>query len=307
MTIYLDVIWFLNLCIDFLLIWITAITLKRNIHKWRLFLAALFASLIVFFMFTPIGHLFYQPWMKILYSMAIVWIAFGFYRLTYFIQNLFMFYFVTFMTGGGLFALHFFWQTEIEILDGVMFTKTSGFGSTFSWIFVLIGFPLVWLFSKHQLKQVETRKIHYEQVVNVEISIGQDMLSMKGLVDSGNQLHDPITRAPVMVIEKDALHSMLNNEEIELLLDYENLEKIYEKNHPFCERIRIIPYRVVGKDQQFMIAIKPDHVKVTTANEQHLVKKVLIGINDIKLSNDGDYQCIVHPKMLVAGEGKKLA
>ena len=308
MTIYLDVIWLLNLCIDFLLIMMTAIALKRPIRRWRFGLGALVASTIVFLLFTPLAFLFYQPWMKVIFSMGIVLIAFGYKRFTYFLQNWMMFYFVTFMTGGGLFALHFFWQTDMEILDGITMSKTTGFGSTFSWIFVMIGFPLVWYFSKQQIQQIETKKIHYAELVAVEIGIDDFRIAVKGLIDSGNQLHDPITKAPVMIIERNVLKGFLSDEFIDKLANMETLSLLEsEVNQKYAHRMRVIPYRAVGNGQQFLIALKPDYVKVIHNGEEHYVKKVLIGINQSNLSNDGEYQCIVHPKMLISTDGKKLA
>ncbi|WP_078554828.1 sigma-E processing peptidase SpoIIGA [Bacillus alkalicellulosilyticus] len=305
MTIYLDVIWFLNFCIDVLLLYITAIALKRNVKHWRLIVAGLFASSIVLLLFTPLGSLFYKPWMKLLFSLTIVFIAFGFKRLPYFLQNFFMFYFVTFMTGGGLFALHFFWQSDVEVLEGVMISKTTGYGSTFSWLFVLIGFPLVWYFSKQQINQIEVKQVQYDQLTEVEISFGEKLVHVKGLIDSGNQLHDPITRVPVMILEARALQSILSDEMIATLSKVEEIGMMVD--HPFAERMRIVPYRVVGHDQQFLIALKPDYVKIKSNEEEHQIKKVLVGINHSNLSNDGDYQCIVHPKLILTNHGKKLA
>ncbi|WP_096199269.1 sigma-E processing peptidase SpoIIGA [Bacillus sp. FJAT-45350] len=308
MTVYLDVIWFLNLCIDMMLIMMTAVALKRPFKKWRFFAAALLASTVVLILFTPMAWLFYKPWMKLLFSMVIVLLAFGFKRFSYFIQNLLMFYFVTFMTGGGLFALHFFWQTEVEILDGIMMTKTSGFGSTFSWIFVLIGFPLIWYFSKQQIGQIEAKKVRYDEITSVEIGIDGTIIHVQGLVDSGNQLHDPITKVPVMILELKALEDHLPKEVIANLKDVESLTmNENEASQRYADRIRIIPYRAVGHGQQFLLALKPDYVKVTNHQEEHLIKRVLVGLNDTILSNEGEYQSIVHPKMLVSAESKKLA
>lgn len=309
MTIYLDVIWFLNFCIDLLLIWMTAFALKRPLYKWRFLLAALIASTVVLFLFTPLAFLFYKPWAKLLFSTGIVWIAFGFKRPIYLIQNLLMFYFVTFMTGGGLFAFHFFWKTEVEILDGIMMSKTTGFGSTFSWIFVVIGIPLMYYFSRKQLETMETRKLNYERIVNVIVTIEGIQLKASGLIDSGNQLTDPITKTPVMILEKDIIQEGFPNINLEKLIDFDHtgMNAEAQDEHVLMKRMRIIPYRVVGKENNFLVAIKPDLVTVYDGDEKYEVKKVLIGLESMKLSNDSDFQAIVHPKMLIGGQGKKLA
>lgn len=307
MTIYLDIIWLLNFCIDVMLVWMTALALKRPLIKWRIILAGFIASTIVLFLFTPLAFLFYQPWMKILFSMLIVLVAFGFKRLSYFIQNVCMFYFVTFMTGGGLFALHYFWQSEVEILNGVMFSKVTGFGSSFSWILVVVGFPLLWYFSKQQFHSMEARKINYENIVEVEVVLDDKKIVVKGLIDSGNQLKDPITRAPVMILEGAALQKVYPDLDIKQLTSIDCLGDEGSKQHPLLHRMRIIPYKVVGNNQDFLFAFKPDEVKIVEGENEHITKKVLVGIQHMTLSTDGDYQSIIHPKMLISGHSKKLA
>lgn len=309
MTIYLDVIWLLNFFIDLLLIWITALALKRTIKKWRLLLAALFASTIVLLLFTPIAFVFYQPWGKVIFSAMIVVFAFGYKRFKYFIQNFLMFYFVTFITGGGLFALHYFWQTDVEILEGVMMAKTTSFGHTFSWVFVIIGLPIMIYFTKKQIEQVEHRKIDYERIVKVEVEIDGKIVTANGLVDSGNQLFDPLTKTPVMIMEKKLIQNAFPNVNID---EISNIDRLFqsnemEENHPFYQKIRIVPYRVVGKGQDFLVAIKPNRVTIYDGDEKYDVTKVLVGMEARSLSNVGDYETIVHPNMLLRGQNMKLA
>ncbi|GAE33865.1 sigma-E processing peptidase SpoIIGA [Halalkalibacter akibai] len=308
MTLYLDVIWFLNLLIDYLLISLTALVLKRRFQHIRMILAALFASLIVFLMFSPISDLFYQPWMKFLYSAGIVFIAFGYKRFRYFIQGLLMFYFVAFMTGGGLFALHFFWQTEITVLDGMVQANSGYFGSGISWVFVLIGFPLIWFFSKHRFEDIEIKQVQYESLVDVFITISGYTISVRGLVDSGNQLSDPLTKKPVMIIEASLLYPHFGKEVIDHLITFhEHPEIEINSEHKLIERASIIPYRVIGQSSPFITGLKPDHVKIHYQNQVFETKNVLLGLHDKELSPDGAFTCIVHPKLVLGVSTDKLA
>jgi stage II sporulation protein GA (sporulation sigma-E factor processing peptidase) len=299
MTLYLDVIWFLNFCIDYLLIALTAIVLKRRFNRIRFIVGALFASLIVFLMFTPLGALFYQPWMKAIYSIFIVLIAFGFKRWSYFFQGLLMFYFVTFMTGGGLFALHFFWQTEIDFLAAVSSPAQAGFGSGVSWVFVVLGFPIVWYFSKARLETIEVKKIHYEQLATVTIHLFDQSIKTQGLIDSGNKLHDPITRAPVMIIETTCLEKIFGQEVISAIstLDVFN-DSDSELSDEWMKRTKIIPYKVIGQSSPFLTAIKPDSVSIEHDGQVYQSNQVLIGLQEESLSPDQAYQCIVHPALV---------
>jgi stage II sporulation protein GA (sporulation sigma-E factor processing peptidase) len=308
MTLYIDVIWLLNLCIDYLLIALTALVLKRRFNHIRMILAALFASLIVFLMFSPIASLFYEPWMKFLYSGGIVLIAFGYKRFRYFIQGLLMFYFVAFMTGGGLFALHFFWQTELVILDGMIEANSGYFGSGISWIFVVIGFPLIWFFSKHRFEDIEVKQVQYDQLVDVDITISGYTFRSRGLIDSGNQLSDPLTKKPVMIIEARLLHPYFREESVDHILRFhEQPELEAGSDERLIERASIIPYRVIGQSSPFITGLKPDQVKIYYQNQQIETKNVLLGLHDKELSPDGAFKCIVHPKLVLGVSTDKLA
>ncbi|ARK31084.1 Sporulation factor SpoIIGA [Halalkalibacter krulwichiae] len=308
MTLYIDVIWFLNLCIDYLLIALTSLVLKRRFNHVRMVIAALFASLVVFLMFSPIASLFFQPWMKLFYSAIIVLIAFGYKRFRYFIQGLLMFYFVAFMTGGGLFALHFFWQSEAPILSGVLQANSGYFGSGISWIFVFLGFPLIWYFSKHRIEDIEIKQVQYDQLVDVDITILGYTFRCRGLIDSGNQLSDPLTKKPVMIIEASMLYRYFQQEEVDHLLTFhEHLEVGEHSNNELLELATVIPYKVIGQSSPFLTGLKPDRVRIYYQNQQIETRNVLLGLQDKELSADGVFKCIVHPKLVLGVSTDKLA
>lgn len=308
MAIYLDVIWFLNFCIDLFLLLLTGIVLKRKLVKWRMIAGAMIASSVIFLVLTPLSTIYYHPIFKLLFSIVIVITSFGFKRVSYFIQNLLTFYFVSFICGGGLIALHYFFNNEMVILNGVVTTKSNGFGTPISWILLIVGFPLIWLFSKKRLEQIEVRKIKYEEIVHVDLFINENYLPIKGLIDSGNQLQDPITRKPVMIIDMSDLQDKFPKNMVHLA---KNPEMIGDPNFPIGkeweEKLSIIPYRGVGQVNQFIIGIKPDKVMVTDESGEKLdCSNAIVGLNFTNLSSEGDFQCILHPQMLIQGK-KRLA
>ncbi|PLR69663.1 sigma-E processing peptidase SpoIIGA [Bacillus sp. UMB0893] len=300
MSIYLDVIWFLNFSFDLLLLLLTAILLKRKIYKLRLLIGALIGSSIVLLMFTPLSEIMVHPISKLAISIMMVVTAFGFKRFKYFTQSLFTFYFVTFMIGGGMIGTHYFIQTEIGILDGVLMTNSGGFGDPISWLFVLIGFPATWFFSRKRLDDLEMKKIQYDQIVTVSIKIGDFHFRLKGLIDSGNQLYDPISKSPVMIVDVQKAAEYLPGPLISIALQEDVMAALSgtTESHPLEHRMRIIPYRVVGKTNQFLLGLKPDEIIIMTETEAILVPKAIVGLNRTCLSPDDEYDCIVHPKML---------
>jgi stage II sporulation protein GA (sporulation sigma-E factor processing peptidase) len=295
MTVYLDVIWFLNFCIDYVLISLTAYVLKRNASKKRILLASLAASLYVIVIVYPKLMIFSQPILKFLFSILIMLIAFGFKRFRYTLKNLAMFYFVTFVTGGGIFALHYFMQTDAEIMNGVIATKGSGMGDPVSWLFVVIGVPGLWYFSKRRVDDIAVGKMDAESIVAVKIGIDEMVIQAIGLIDTGNKLYDPISKMPVMILDMN-IHGSHFPEVIQSASKDVLSIGSEESDHPWITRLRIVPYRSVG-NQQFLACIKPDFIEIE--KDGHVIKspQSLVGFSWTVLSSEGQFDAIVHPKM----------
>ena len=309
MTLYLDVIWLLNLVFDFLLLTITGLVLKRKSATWRRWTGAFIGSLIVVLMFTPLEIFVTHTVVKLLFSIAMVFVSFGFYRFRTFIENLLVFYMITFAVGGGIIATHFFLQVDNSFLKESLFQATSGFGDPISWIFVIVGFPCILYLSKKQFASLQDRKFKYEQLADITIFIGDVEITTKGLVDSGNQLQDPITKTPVMILQTSAFLGEIPEE---IILAQKQIQSTqgwpsFSDDNPWAQRIRIVPYRAVGKETTLMLAIKADSATIVHSNEVIDSNKFLVGLTDTELSSEGEYFCIIHPKMLADGQIKSAS
>lgn len=226
--------------------------------------------------------------------MFIVLIAFRFKRFSYFFQNVAMFYFVSFMIGGGLIAIRFFLQTESHLLSEMTSMQITGYGDPMSWLFVMIGFPILWFFMKDRLTSIEYRSMTSEKMAEVHIYIEDEIIRLKGLIDSGNLLIDPITNAPVMIIDCSKVNPSLRLHEFveQPLLNI-------DLSHPWQSRVRLVPFRSVGNDKQMLIALRPNYIEIMHNDETYIIKHCLVGLSKQRLSNDDDFDCILHPKMLL--------
>ncbi|MED3562103.1 sigma-E processing peptidase SpoIIGA [Bacillus xiapuensis] len=294
MVVYLDVIWALNLLFDSLLLFLTAIFLKRTIRLWRLLSGGFIGSLIILLSFTPVKEYSNHPITKLLFSVFMILVTFGYKRLVFFIKALMTLYVSTFLIGGALIGAHYFLQTNSLLLAGL-----KGFGDPISWMFVFIGFPIAWHFSKKNVEGMEMTKIQFDQIVSVSLTINSETYVFKGLVDSGNQLYDPLTKLPVMFISiKNQMGGM--SEPIKQMAA--NTEKLLmgEEEFPsdWQNKLRIIPYRVVGQEHQLIMAVKPDSILIEKNGDCFLCEKGLVSFTMQELSPDDAFQCIVHPKML---------
>uniref|UniRef100_UPI00313F1E33 sigma-E processing peptidase SpoIIGA n=1 Tax=Bacillus sp. OTU2372 TaxID=3043858 RepID=UPI00313F1E33 len=300
MTVYLDVIWALNLLFDSLLLYLTAIFLKRRIQLWRIIAGGFIGSLIILLSFTPLNAYTSHPISKLICSMFMVLIAFGFKRLTFFFKALMTLYVSTFLIGGAIMGAHYFIQSDLELSVKVLASSVKGYGDPISWLFVLIGFPLAWHFARKNVESMEMTKIQFEQIVDVELHIDNETLHFKGLVDSGNQLYDPLSKLPVMFVSvKDQVEAVPESVSKLAAADLEQfIMGSQDISHEWQHRLRIIPYKVVGQEHQLIVAIKPDLILIEHNGVQYLCEKGLVSFTMQQLSAEDAFQCIVHPKML---------
>jgi stage II sporulation protein GA (sporulation sigma-E factor processing peptidase) len=302
--VYLDVIWALNLLFDTFLLYLTAIILKRQVKHWRLVLGGAIGSLLILLAITPFHAAAGHPVGKLFFSILMVLAAFGYKRFRFFLKALMTFYVTTFLLGGTLTGVHYFIQFDMNLASNVAMNHIKGFGDPISWLFVLLGFPLAWHFSRKNIDQFEMTKIQYESMAEVEVQFMEMTFNVKGLIDSGNQLYDPISKMPVMIL---SIASRLDSMPGEIKRIAENPDCVLSGEGNFSQklenRMRIIPCKVVGQEHQLIIAFHPDKIKITTDEGIYIAEKGLISFTAQDLSGDGSFQCIIHPKMM-AGMAK---
>jgi stage II sporulation protein GA (sporulation sigma-E factor processing peptidase) len=302
LEVYLDIIWALNFLFDSLLLYLTAIILKREVKLWRILTGGLIGSVIILLSITSLHAFIGHPFTKMLFSILMVLTVFGFKRFRFFLKGLMTFYLLTFLIGGGLIGVHYFISFDYQLTSNVMLASVKGFGDPISWLFVLIGFPVAWHFSRKSIENIEMTKIQYESIVKVVITLNGISYSFKGLVDSGNQLQDPISKMPVMFV---SIKNRLDSFPETIVKIAQNPEAMIMGEEPIPaeweNRIRIMPCKVVGQEFQLIAAVKPDQILIEKEDECYLFNKGLISFSMQQLSADNAFECIVHPKMLTAG------
>ncbi|TGB00207.1 sigma-E processing peptidase SpoIIGA [Sporolactobacillus shoreae] len=301
MVLYLDAVWLLNLLIDACLLKLTALMLKRRVYRMRLLFGALMASSVVLILFTPFAILVTHPLGKFLFSVLIIFITFGYGRLSVFLQNLAAFYFSAFAIGGGLFALHYFFQNGTVYADSRFF-NTMNFGDPISWIFVVLGFPALWLFSKKRMEQTAVRKWADSTGAEITVMIFNQTIRSRALIDSGNKLYDPLTRLPVMFLSREACGDKVPAALIQMAEMNDPFQVSPDLPGEWESRITWVPYSSVDGTTRYIIAFRPDQVLITHEGRTVECRRTLIALTAQKLSASGDFSSILHPDMLLNGK-----
>ncbi|HLR66065.1 sigma-E processing peptidase SpoIIGA [Virgibacillus alimentarius] len=298
MTIYLDAVWALNFFLDMMLLLLTQALAKDSTRKGRILFGAFIASLLV-----PITLYFPDSFFssilgRLLYSIIIIICAFRFVTVYQTLKLLALFYFTTFSIGGGLIAAHFIFQNPIGLSSSGILTFNNGFGNPISWIFVIVGFPLSWYFTKVRMDKHAIEKIRYDQLCPVSIELKQKTYSTTGYIDSANQLVDPATKRPVVICDEHFLKQWFTDDDWQMLkdahdeLDLDSLPKEWER------QLHIVPFQGVEGKSNFLFALRPDQLIIHYNDQKIMSNKVLIGIQFAELTKDQRYHCLLQPQII---------
>ena len=147
MTIYLDLLFLLNLFFDFLLLLTVNNTLKRNASLKKIFLGALIGSSTIITVFFPFNTL----------TLLMCVTSFGLKDKKYTIQNLSYFYMTSTVLGGFLYFLNL---NLTEKHEGLIFTYDK---LSINYIFLVISTPIL-LYAYYKQRKSEKNYQNYYKI-----------------------------------------------------------------------------------------------------------------------------------------------
>ncbi len=281
-----------------MLLMLTQTLAKEDTKKWRITLGALVASLLVPISLYFPDSIFTTLIGKVVFSILIIICTFRFHSIYQMVKLLLLFYFTTFAIGGGLIALHFLLQHPISMSSSGILTFNSGYGDSVSWLFVMIGFPIVWLFTKRRMDKHVAEKIRYDQLCPVTIQVGNKSYSTTGYIDSGNQLVDPVSKKFVIICDESFLKHWFTDKDWNCLKKAHDELRYEEIPLAWKNRIHLIPYHGVEGNSTFMMALKADQLIVYHDQNKLITTKFFIGIQFGQLTRDQRYHCLLHPQII---------
>lgn len=308
MVVYIDLIFLMNLLIDGSLLLVTAWMRKQKVVIWRLVVSASLGATYVLMMFLPELSFLFTFLVKFLFSVAMLWIAFGFGSMQTYLRNMGAFYIVNFAAAGGILGIHYLLQNSGEVWSGIWYSASGGLGFSIKIgaLFTFVVFFIVLLWFKVVVasrRKQEKMSTFYAEVI---VTIQNTEIRCTGLIDTGNQLTDPLSRMPVMVMEaslwRDYLPESVGTNWTTERADNLIMEWTEDESFRWRDRLRLVPYRGLNRGTQFMIALKPDEVKVIMDGQEVRTTRVLVGLDGGTLSSDNAYRAIIHPQLT---EGSK--
>lgn len=295
MTIYLDIILLENIFMNFIILFASAYILKVHTKIFRIIISSFIGGVYAILTYLNISNLYENILMKIILSISMVYIAFKPKSIKGLLKELILFYLVSFALGGCAFALLYIVKPgEILILNGVYIgtypIKIALLGGFVGVIITYVGFRVV-------KSKVSKNEIIYK----IEIKIEDKYQTTNVLLDTGNMLKDPITKSPVILLEKSILSNLLPVNLIKIM-EEANGGDINEVLETYKKRIRIIPFTSVGKQNGMMIGIKADEIKIITDINEVINKDGIICMYNKSFSKNNRYFGLIGIELLEGRE-----
>ena len=282
MTIYVDIILIENICMNFIILFATAYIMKIQAKISKILISSFIGALYAVLIYIDILAMYTNILMKIILSICMVYIAYRPKNVKGMLKELILFYLVSFALGGCAFALLYIVKPQdILMVNGVYIgmypLKIALLGGIVGFVITYVGFKIV------------KNKINKNEIVyTVEIKIEDKSEITKLLLDTGNMLKDPLTKSPVILVEKRVLINLLPDELIKLT-EQDNGGDINEILEEYKKRIRIIPFTSVGKQNGMMFGIKVDEIKVLTDVDEVINKDAIVCIYNRSFSKSKKY------------------
>lgn len=290
----------LNGSMDALLLILTARLLNVPLRSKRILGGVLAGEIpVILSAYAPVSLAFEMS--KFLIPWIMVWMAYPSRGHRPYLKALLLFWILSAGLGGLVYAL-WGWIS----FDGFV-GNSLRIGLKNLWILPLVAF-FWWIgqraWHKGLTSAAQLRSTLYDLRIDFGAKTGP--VAIKALLDTGNQLRDPLAGTPVILVEEEVAAAGLPEELLPVLkAPWHELEDpwpwLWNADPAWIRYFVFIPYQGVGH-KSWLLGIRPQHVICTSTPEPREIKATIALVQQV-LSTDGAYQALLHPEHVQGAEG----
>ncbi|KNZ70461.1 peptidase U4 sporulation factor SpoIIGA [Thermincola ferriacetica] len=297
--VYPDLVFAISFIMNLIILWGTNRIARLRAGKLRLVTGAAIGALYSAAAAYPNLAFLYSFGIKMVFGTIMFLTVFFPLTAKDFIFGMLYFFLVSFSIGGIFFGIIFLLNSSglsAQLFTGLASLIQSKFGISIIFTSIVAGMLIKW-----GLPFFKKNGLHGVLKVPVKVLFGNRQIEVEALLDTGNQLQDPISLTPVLVVEYAAISEYLPAE----MRDYfeaeePDLAKIAGgiTDQFWSARFRVIPFTSLGRSNGMLVGFRPDQIEVRKGEQVYTRKNVIVGIYNKTLSPDGKYKALLHPDIL---------
>ena len=283
--VYIDMLFLLNLFMDTATIYSASLIIKRRISNLRLFLASSILAIYSCAMFFPMLKLFYTILGKLAILTFASFVAFPSKNFFSILKNAFVFFAVSGIFGGIIFALIFLtdFGTTVgaAVSNGEVYLDIKASTLLFS---VAISYVAIYTISYIKNRTLNLGKLIHD----AEIILFDHKLKISIFADSGCLLSDPIKNRPAIILSQKASKKLVPTQILkELSSSLPDINQFGGYSQRYCA----LPFSTIDKKSGILHGFVPDSVMI----DQKVTKACVIAISDkaLNLAFDGIFNPIL--------------
>ncbi len=295
-AVYVDILFLINFVMDFMVLWAAAKIAQIRVSIWRLFAGAAIGACYSILVLLPGFYVLTGIETKFFVSILMVLAAYCPLPLKKLGQVVFYFYVVAFTMGGAVLGL-------VYLVGGSSITGVMS-NLPLNYLWLAIALVVAVIFGKYGVAYLKKSLLQDLIRVPVEICVLGKRFKLMGLVDTGNQLVDPLTGFPVIIVEYGILEPYLPRDFQNIVntageVDLSKLVNVGKAKGDTLS-FRLIPFTTIGKKHGMLVGFRPDEVVVLAGDQRICKTDVVVGIFNRSLSPRRSYQALLHPDLVEA-------
>ena len=278
MVIYADVLFILNMYVNFFILKLTFAVCKIKVAFWRLILSSVFGAVSSFYILLPNTNFLTDILFRIFVSSVLILIATGLVTPRSFVRQVGVFFAASFLYAGVMLALWAVFKIKsIAVKGSVVYMNISPAILIISTLFCYIIISLIRFFTARHAPNASR--------CNLKVTANEKTVNITAIVDTGHSLTDAITGKNVIIIESSVAKKLFDFVPRIDTLQNESGQSLF----------RVMPYSAVG-GHGLLVAFSPQKITAEIEGKNSIEITALCAITNEPLGED--YRAIISPETL---------
>ena len=257
MDVYIDIVLLINFISNFFLLYITSQIMKMKVKMKYYCLGAFIGSLYVIVLFYPSLRWLTTIPFKLFSAFVIIAITFRRKELLFLIKTTIIYILSSFLLAGVC-----LWMDINNKPFSILGYKI---GCTYKEL--MLALMIIYIVIHRIVTFVMDRIDLNNLIYDVKIITKGSNLDIKAFLDTGNELREPVTNLPVIVVDKNALKN----------IRMESYDKL------------LIPYEVISGGGGNLQGFKPDYIEIKRKGKAER-REVIVAFSDVSFCGVKEYE-----------------